>query len=267
MNKKKIQRVISLVLCLAVVASSAAISVFAEENVLLSAPVTAVTSTQKPSSVTDATIDDVKEILDSMSYAEYFDRHSTRVEKTDENGKVVSERVWAVDAGKEAIVIDAVKDIYEAGTDAKWEKVTYGGVESILTPGSGTVAWQVSIPETARYSILIEYYPVDVDSAGNVISKATDIERILRINSAVPFLEARYLTLPKTYVNDYANGEYLVGEDDDQAALMSRAAELGLIATTEKRENATYIIFEMPAVWTEGIYQYLCEELKARFFT
>ncbi len=262
MNKKKIQRAISLVLALLFVATSATVSVFADDTVLM-APTTGANTS---SSVTDATIDDIKEILDSMSYAEYFEKYSQRVEKVDENGRKTFERVWTVNAGKEEIVIDAVNDLNEAATDAAWKKMTLDGVEGVFTPADGTVAWSVKIPETARYSVVLEFYPIHTDADGNVVSKATDIERIFRINSAVPFLEARYLTLPKNYVNNYTTGEYLLGKDDSETELLNKAAELGLVATSETRENATYIIYEIPEVWTEGAYQHLCEELKVRFF-
>ena len=140
MNKKKIQRVISLVLCLVMVMSSAAVSVFADDVVLSDEIVTTAPSINT-SSVTDATIDDVKEILDSMTYAEYFEKYSTRVE--DANGNLTSEREWSVPTAKESIVINAVDDIYEEGTDADWKTVTYDGVKAVLAPASGTVAWTV----------------------------------------------------------------------------------------------------------------------------
>ena len=115
MNKKKFQRVISLVLALLFVASSATISVFAED-VLLSTNTGATTGVN--SSITDSTIDDVREILGAVSYAEYFEKYSERVEVTDENGFVTQERVWTVDAATDTITIDAVEDLYEEGTDA-----------------------------------------------------------------------------------------------------------------------------------------------------
>ena len=128
MNKKKIQRVISFALAVLFVASGATVSAFADD-VLLSAGLT--TTAPVNSSVTDATIDDVKEILDSMSYAEYFEKNSVRVEKVDENGFKTYERVWSVDAAKSPIVIDAIDALYEEGTDAEWRVETYDGVEEI----------------------------------------------------------------------------------------------------------------------------------------
>ena len=76
MNKKKTQRILSLVLALTFILSGATLAVSAEENVLLTAPVLTVSpeaGTQVSAgsnSVTDATIDDVREILDSDSYDE-----------------------------------------------------------------------------------------------------------------------------------------------------------------------------------------------------
>ena len=263
MNKKKIQRVISFALAVLFVASGATVSVFADD-VLLSAGLT--TSAPVNSSVTDATIDDVKEILDSMSYAEYFEKNSVRVEKVDENGFKTYEREWSVDAAKAPVIIDAIEALYEEGTDAEWKVETYDGVEALYTPSNGTVAWKVNIPEAARYSVVIEYYPVYKNAAGEVVSKSTAIERIFRINSAVPFLEARYLTLSKNYANDYASAEYKLGASESASDYLGKAQELGLVATAETREDATYIVYEIPEVWTGAIYDYLCQQLKVRFF-
>ena len=263
MNKKKFQRVISLVLALLFVASSATISVFAED-VLLSTNASATTGVN--SSITDSTIDDVREILGALSYSEYFEKYSERVEVTDENGFVTQERVWTVDAATDTITIDAIEDLYEEGTDAAYKVITFDGEKALYTPSSGTVSWVVSIPKDARYSVVIECCPIYEDEDGNQVGKDTDVERIFRINSTVPFLEARYLTVPKTYINEYVNAEYELGKSDSESELLSKAAELGLTATSEKRENATYIIYEIPEVWTEEIYAYLCKELKVRFF-
>ena len=263
MNKKKIQRVISFMLALLFVTTGATVSAFAED-MLLSAPAT---TAPINSSVTDATIDDVKEILSSMSYAEYFEKNSVRVEVTDENGFKTYTREWNAKAATKEIVIDAIQALYEEGSDEGWKVETYGGVEALYTPSNGTVAWTVAIPETARYSIVIEYYPVYKDASGEVVSKSTAIERIFRINSAVPFLEARYLTLNKNYANDYAAAEYKLAAGESEAEFLNKAKEIGVTATSEKREDATYIIYEIPEVWTSEAYNYLCQELKVRFFS
>ena len=260
MNKKKFQRVVSLALALLCVFSSASILASAED-VLLIAP--APTSGQNNSSITDATIDDVKEILNSMSYDEYFKKYSRVSDAADS----IDGRVWTVDRATEEIVIDAVKNVNAENSDAAYAVGTFGGVEALYTPADGTVSWNVAIPETARYSVVIEYYPTQSDAAGNAVGKSTAIERIFRIDSAIPFLEARYLTLQKVYENDYIKASYKLGEGETAQYHLDKAAGLGLVATTETVDNSTYIKYEMPEVWTEAIYAYLCEEINVRFFT
>ena len=264
MNKKKFQRVISLVLALLCVCSGATVVAFAaDENVLLIAP--APTSNQN-TSITDATIDDVREILNSMSYDEYFKKHSRYVAEG-EVGDNGTNRVWSVERATDEIVIDAVKDVNAEKSDAAYAVGTFDGVEGLYTPADGTVSWNVSIPETARYSVVIEYYPTLVDVNGNNVAKSTAVERIFRINSAIPFLEARYLTMQKIYVNDYVMATYLLPAGETAEYHLNKASELGIAATSEKVGNSTYIKYEMPEVWTEARYNYLCEEISARFFS
>ncbi len=272
MNKNKTQRILSLVLALTFLLSGATLAVSAEENVLLTAPVLTVSpeaGTQGGSasdSVTDATIDDVREILDSDSYDEYRAAHCIAETKVVDGVKTTT-YTWRTESGKEEIVIDAIADLYAEGTDAEYKIETYDGVEALYTPSSGTVAWKVAIPETARYSIVIEYYAVHKTSDGTVVSKATDVERIFRINSAVPFLEARYLRLPKTYTNNYVDGELMAKDASAAADLLAKAKAAGFEVMTEIREDGkTYLLCEMPEVWTSDMHAF-CEETGLRFFS
>lgn len=272
MNKKKTQRILSLVLALTFLLSGATIVASAEENVLLSAPTLTVSpeagatgSNAGNNSVTDATIDDVREILDSKSYDEYRAEHCV-VGTVVENGVKKTTYTWKVDPGKEEIVIDAIADLYAEGTDAAYKIETYDGVEALYTPSAGTVSWKVAIPERARYSIIIEYYAVHKTNDGTVVSKATDIGRIFRIDSAIPFLEARYLSLPKTYTNNYIDGELKAADAAQAADLLARAKAAGFEAITEIREDGTYVLHKIPEVWTAEKIAY-CNETGLRFYT
>ena len=89
MNKKKFQRVVSLALALLCVFSSASLLASAED-VLLIAP--APTSGKNSASITDATIDDVREILNSVSYDEYFKKYS-RISDAEGNIEAVMPKV------------------------------------------------------------------------------------------------------------------------------------------------------------------------------
>ncbi len=273
MNKKRTQRILSLVLALTFVLSGATIAVAAEQDTLLMAPTLTVTpeassgaaSGTGNSSVTDATIDDVREILNSKSYDEYRSEYSV-VSTVVEDGIKKTTYTWQVPAGKEEIVIDAIADLYTEGTDAAYKIENYDGVEALYTPASGTVAWKVSIPEEARYSIVIEYYAVHKTNDGTIVSKATDIGRIFRIDSTIPFLEARYLSLPKIYTNNYIDGELKARDAAEASDLLARATAAGFVAKSETRPNGTYIICEIPEVWTSEKLAY-CEETGLRFFT
>jgi len=270
MNKKKFQRVISLVLALLCVVSSATVVASANDNVLLIAP--APTGSQSAvinSSVTDATIDDVREILNSISYDEYFKKYSVQSVTVDDKGKETVTREWTVDKAKDEIIIDAadVSKINVELTDADYAIGTFDGEEALFAPATGTVSWNVAIPETARYSVVIEYYPTQVDAAGNPVGKSTAIERIFRVNSTIPFLEARYLTLQKIYVNDYVWAQRKVGKGESADALIKKASELGIEAESVVNGKSTYIKYKMPDVWTQANHKYLCEDLGLRFFT
>lgn len=267
MNKKRTQRILSLVLALAFLVPGTLFAAAAEGNLLTSPAVTSGQGNSGNGSVTDATIDDVREILDSASYEEY--RSEYYVAKTTVvDGVKTTTYEWTVKPGEKEIVIDAIDNLYTEGTDAAYKVETYDGVKALYTPSSGTVSWKVAIPERARYSIVIEYYPVYTNNAGEVVSKATGIERIFRINSAIPFLEARYLSLAKIYRNEYVSAERKVDNKKSISEYISEAEAVGL-KVTEKRESqggGTYLIYEMPEVWTSAISDY-CEANGIRFFT
>jgi len=120
------------------------------------------------------------------------------------------------------------------------------GVNALYTPQNGSVSWTVDIPATAKYAIKIEYYPDQ--------NRATSIERILKINDKVPFAEARFLTIPKRWVNDYVDFE--VASD-----VAVKAKEAGY--TVIEKDGKSYITF--PDFVTEAMSEF-AEEYKIRFF-
>ena len=69
------------------------------------------------------------------------------------------------------------------------------GVNCVVLPESGTVTFEVTVPETGLYAISWEYY--------DLVCKATNIERTLRLNGTVPFNEVRNIMMAKTWSEDY----------------------------------------------------------------
>ncbi|MBQ8380434.1 MAG: extracellular solute-binding protein [Clostridia bacterium] len=145
-------------------------------------------------SLTDTTIESMKDLLGAISYNEYRDGYYEKNDdgsiKRDDNGQPI----WTVGEAKESIVINGV-DYDTDHTDADGVIIdTYEGIEAVYLPSSGSVTWKVNIPETARYTIKIDYYPVRS-------TKNTSITRIFKIDEEVPFSEARFLTMSKIYKN------------------------------------------------------------------
>lgn len=85
----------------------------------------------------------------------------------------------------------------------------YDGKQNVLqTPEYGSVTWKVNVPSDGLYAIDVEYYPI--------ASKATTIERTLRINGEVPFSQVRNLLFTRNWTDDYKydeNGKVVFEED------------------------------------------------------
>ena len=195
-------------------------------------------SEEGSSSVTDKTIADVREQLNAISYEEYIAEHGE------------------VPRGAKPIVIKGV-DYNKDDTNAAVKVDTYDGVEALYFPDSGTVVWDVDFDTTAKYSVLVRYYPVE--------GKTTSIQRIFRIDGKIPFAESRYITMPKVWRNVYEDGEILLGKKDSAEEYLAAAKSIGIEARAETREDGTYIIYSMPDYWTVDISKLVDEKL-IRFF-
>lgn len=226
MSKTKLQRLCALILALSFVLGGI-LSVGAANATL-----------GDGSSVTDTTISSIQEQLSAISYEEYCRKY----------GEVPS-------ASKE-IVIDAMNYDKEK-TTAKVSKETYDGIEALLTPNTGTTVWKINVPSTAKYSVEIEYYPVE--------GKAAPIERVFRLNGAIPFSEARYLTMAKIYANNYPQAEILITNKMSADECLAEAKAAGLDAATKTEDGNTYIVCTIPDYWTSDISAFVAK-YGVRFF-
>lgn len=125
------------------------------------------------------TLQQISDALNAISYLEYTKRHADAVRAT------------------KSVTIDASE--YDAElTDAEVKVETnYEGMEgkSLYMPDVGKVTWHVNIPENGLYAVKITYY--------TPINKSNSIERMFYINDKVPFAEARYLAMTRTWENVY----------------------------------------------------------------
>ncbi len=178
-------------------------------------------------SVTDTTIESMKDLLGAVSYEEYcmkfyekdkdgkiryLDKNGNEVTQKDgvfrdKDGNILDKKdcypIWTVDQASTSVSVD-VLNIDDKNTTANAYVVVPGeeksddliknnpGVEgSVYCPETGDVSWTVNVPETGRYTIKLEYYPI--------VAKNTAVGRIFKINGEIPFSEARYLTMSKIY--------------------------------------------------------------------
>ena len=192
MREKKFTRIAAFVLCLVMILGNAAIFASASDVV-------------SDDSVTDVTLEELRDLLNAISYEEY------------------SEKYADVPGAATAVEVP-IADYTADGEGFKME--SKDGINALFTPQNGSVSWTVNIPETGKYAIKIEYYPDQ--------NRSTSIERILKINDKVPFAEARFLTLPKRWVNDYVDCEIPAG-------IAETAKQLGYEVV--EKDGKTYVKF------------------------
>ena len=212
MREKKFTRIVAFLLCLTMLVG----------NVVVIASASEVNSGD---SVTDVTLEELRELLNAISYEEYSKKNA------DVSGATQTIQV-------------PIEQFAAEGDGFKME--TKGGVNALYTPATGSVSWTVEIPKTAKYAIKIEYYPDQ--------NRSTSIERILKINDKVPFAEARFLTLPKRWVNNYEDFEI-------DASLVSEAKAVGY--NVVEKDGKSYITF--PDFVTQEMSAF-ADEYGVRFF-
>ncbi len=253
MRKAKFQRVVSFLLAFTLVIGGGILSVSAADEEQASF-----------NTVTEKTIADYKEELESISYTEYqkqFGLYATP---------------------DKAVVFDPIDDIDEENTTLEWLSaadyavLTDGdptndgsilgiyaaeieGKPCLYTPGDGKVSFTKSGIAPGLYSVCVEYYPI--------VGKSAAVEREFYINNSAAFKESRSIAFAKVWTNSYDQAQILVEKGESAETYLSKAAELGLTAVKEEREDGTYVLFDFPAVWTEDISTYLIDTIGARFMT
>ncbi len=230
MKRTKFQRLLALILCLTFMAGGSAVTAYADNG-----------SSGSSASGSDNSIYDsseVLEMLNTISYAEYLKDAEATI-------------------AKDTIVIDAVKDIYEEGSNAKYSVGTYDGVEAILTPSTGTVAWKVPVELTERslYTVTLYYYAYVKEGYE---TRADAIERVFKINGKIPFSEARNLSVKKNWLNDYPDAKY-TGKENVNTVLAEGKA-LGL----DGKIVDGVLTFKYPDTWTSSITDF-CNKYELRF--
>ncbi len=183
MNKRKTVRLLAFLLAALMALGAFSLSSFATGD----------STATTPESSYGRTEEEIKTLLDTISYTEYLKRYA---------GVASAQTGVTISAADSLITDDA--ELTDA-TYKVWSE--YGGkTGSFLEVGEeGTVTFKVTVPQTGMYSIRLAYYPIG--------QRATSIERMLYIDGKVPFAEARYLTMTKAW-KDVFTGEEGVFKTD-----------------------------------------------------
>lgn len=186
MREKKFTRIAAFLLCLTMLLGNAVVFASASD------------ADGSGDSITDVSLEELRELLNAISYEEYSDKNV------------------AIPGATQTVEVDIAQFVTE---DDGFEMQTKDGVSALFTPANGEVSWIVNVPETAKYAIRFEYYPDQ--------NRSTSIERTLKINDKVPFAEARFLTLPKRWVNNYVDATVVPGKGESAESVAAAAKEAG----------------------------------------
>ncbi|MBQ7346734.1 MAG: hypothetical protein IJW55_02155 [Clostridia bacterium] len=282
MRKTKFTRFACIALAFMFLVSTAAVAVSADSG----------------SAVTDKSIEDYVDELNTISYQEYIERNSayfqnpTKTEaKTfdasanwvfvDEDGNTIElvDGTWTMtvydktkkDEDGNYEVLATYKSVDEAvAAGYKKDDLVYpaeiGGKWALYTPSVGSVTWTLDLSaqniEKGLYSIELLYYPI--------VGKSASVEREFYINGEAPFSEARALTLAKIWSSFKADGTsgltavYTLGKGDVLDTIIGEAVAAGLTCTAA--EDGKSVTVERPTVITQAIYEFI-EKYELRFFT
>ncbi|MBP3666808.1 MAG: extracellular solute-binding protein [Clostridia bacterium] len=212
MREKKFLRIAAFLLCLTMLLGNAVVFASASD------------AEGSGGSITDVSLEELRELLNAISYEEYSDKNA------------------AVPGATQTVEVQIDAYVTE---DEGFKIETKDGINALFTPATGEVSWTVNVPETAKYAIKIEYYPDQ--------NRSTSIERILKVNDKVPFAEARFLTLPKRWVNDYVDAVITPGKGETAESIATEAKSVGY---TDVRQEDGKVLISFPDFVTQEMSEF-----------
>ncbi len=250
MKKTKLLRAMALFLAFVFVAAGSLMPISAADS-------------DPSSSISGTTTEDIKALLNAISYNDYIADH-IKAGVNEKGGNLVLDATknWTY---KEDATIHS--------TDVP-KLATYDGKEGLYIPSLGTVTWTTTeIKEPTAYNLVIKYYPV--------VDKAAPIDRVLLINDEIPFAEARQMSIEKIWKTAEPCADYPIYSgkvthkigwkevEKTTAEWIKEAEKVGIKAYEhpKKLDGVTYnyLRYDMPTTWDEAKTEYV-KSLDMRFF-
>ena len=148
-----------------------------------------VSAAAEPDAEAQSRIAAVKEELSAVAYTEYLKA----------NTDIYFEEHGSMPMGSGEIVIKPGDYDAGASTASGVKTSEEMGKTALYLPEDGTVSLSFNVQTAGLYNLSFTYL--------QVIGKTSAIERMIKIDGKVPFKEARYITLTKTYADDYELSE------------------------------------------------------------
>lgn len=139
---------------------------------------------------------EIEKLLTSVSYSSYLEDHSDVKDATQE------------------IVIDLSADLSEDSTATVDMRDSYENSEGavLLMGDDGKLVFNIDVPETAMYSVYIEYWTGNIevlaeDGTVAAVGKSADIERVIYFDDSVSYKETRSLAFTRAWKDVYTKIE------------------------------------------------------------
>ncbi len=203
--------------------------------------------TEENAEETTTSLEEIRELLDTLSYNEYI-ASLEDAKKATKSFEVVLADAFIKSKGTSKengeVVIKTEK---ETETD-------YGkAVKSVFLPEKGTAIFKIDVPEDGLYAIDIMYYSVE--------AKATSIERMFYIDGKVPFSEARYLEMPKTWI-DVLEEDGKFNTDLSDNDIRPPKAQKPMWNTYTLHDSTGFVVNPMQVYLTKGEHEISFEAVR-----
>ena len=154
------------------------------------------------------TLTDITELLSTLTYAEYIAQYPDKNTAKPDGFKV--------ELAEDMISSDDADYIFIDEAHAKYADIKDGiDGPAIAIGDSGKVTFNINVPETGLYSLkmkyrpfssadLKEFFPLEDGEVYLTTDSATPVERTLYVNGKVPFSEARFVKMDKSWSYDFA---------------------------------------------------------------